>query len=238
MRTQICSNQIQFTRDGSTLVVVEPDAVAFVEIHGKACRRVALSGAQTVAAFADQVWVATRNGVLARLSADGRQHDEHALPIDPDGLLIPTTIGGPAALWTGRESVMLLDDLGSLVIIPGQFGAAVPISGRRFVQYAGPRLILPAGTTVTLANAAQIVGGTVIFDGTSLALVTEHPHGRDIVVLALASGRTLRRVALPPGMVRIAARRGLAVVCDAVRRLAVIDLRFARHLGAVVTTIM
>jgi hypothetical protein len=74
-----------------------------------------------------------------------------------------------------------------------------------------------------------------VFDGASLALVAEHPRGRDIVVLALASGRILQTIALPPGTVRIAARRGLAVVHDAARRLAVVDLRFARHLGAVVT---
>jgi hypothetical protein len=96
-------------------------------------------------------------------------------------------------------------------------------------------LTLPAGTAVTLASGAQIAGGSVVFEGTSLALVAEHPRGRDIIVLALASGRILQTLALPPGTVRIAARRGLAVVHDAARRLAIIDLRFARHLGAVVT---
>jgi len=235
MRTQVHSSQLQFTRDGSTLVVAEPDGVTFVELRGDSRRRVAISGVQAVAAFVDQVWVATRTGALVRLGTDGRQLDEHVLPIDPDGVLIPTTIGGPAALWTGRESVMLLDDLGSLAVIPGQFDATIPITGRRFARYGGPRLTLAAGTSVTLASAARIVGGSVMFDGASLALVTEHPRGRDIVILALASGRVLQTVALPPGTVRIAARRGLAVVHDAARRLAIIDLRFARHLGAVVT---
>ncbi|HEX7838660.1 MAG TPA: hypothetical protein VF469_14390 [Kofleriaceae bacterium] len=235
MRTWGHSSQLQFTRDGKTLVVAEPDGVAFVEPRGDGRRWIAISGVQAVAAFADQVWVATRTGVLIRLGTDGRQLDDHAIPIDPDGLLIPATIGGPAALWTGREAAMLLDDLGSLAIVPGDLDAAIPIAGRRFARYVGPRLTLPAGTTVTLAGAVQIAGGSVIFDGASLALVAEHPRGRDLVVVALASGRALQTVALPPGMVRIAARRGLAVVHDAARRLALLDLRFGRHLGAVVS---
>jgi len=213
MRARVQSSQLQFTRDGKTLVVVERNGVTFVELRGDVRRRIAISGVQAVAAFADQVWVATRAGVLIRLGTDGRQIDEHVLPIDPDGLLIPTKIGIPAALWIGRESVMLLDDLGSLAVIPGQFDTAIPITGRRFARYGGPRLTLPAGTAVTLASAAQIVGGCVVFDGASLALVTEHPRGREIVVLALASGRPLQTVVLPPGLVRIAARRGTIQRC-------------------------
>jgi len=235
LKSLVHSSQLQFTRDGRTLVVADFDGVTFVELRADGRRQIEISGVQAIAAFADQVWVGTRTGVLIRFGTNGRQLDEHALPIDPDGLLLPTTIGGAAALWAGRESAMLLDDLGSFAIVPVHFDAAIPIAGRRFAHYAGPRLTLPAGTAVMLPSAAQIAGGSVIFDGTSLALVAEHPRGRDIVVLALTSGRVLQTVALPPGTIRIAARRGLAVVQDAARRLAIIDLRFARHLGAVVT---
>jgi len=232
--TQVHSSQLQFTPDGRTLVVAERDGVSFVELHGHGRRRIAISEVQAIAAFAAQFWVATRTGVLHRLGADGRQLDEHPLPIDPEGALIPTTMGGPSALWTGRESVMLVDDLGRFSCLPVHVDAAIPIVGRRFVHYAGPRLTLPAGTPVTLASGAQVAGGCVILDGTSLAVVAEHPHGRSVVVLVLASGSALRTVAVPPGMIRIAARRGLAVVQDAARRLVLVDLRFGRHLGMVV----
>jgi hypothetical protein len=231
----IHSSQVQFTRDGRTLVLAEPDAVTLVELRGDGCRRIPISGVQAVAAFADQVWVATRTGVLIRLARDGRQLDEHALPVDPDGVLIPTTIGGPSALWAARESVMLVDDLGSLAIIPSHIDAGIPVAGRRFAHYAGLRLTLPTGRSTTLALGLRITGGSLLFEGTSIAMIAEHARGRDIVVLALASGCPLQTVGLPPGTVRIAARRGLAVVHDAARRLAVIDLRSARHLGAVVT---
>ncbi|HWU90319.1 MAG TPA: hypothetical protein VN253_23805, partial [Kofleriaceae bacterium] len=222
MRTPVHSSQLQFTRDGSTLVTVESDALTLIELRGDISRRIDIPGIQSVAAFSDQVWVATRIGALRRLDIDGRQIDEHALPIDPDGELLATTIGPPAALWTGREPVMLVDDLGSLASRPGQLDAAIPIAGRRCAHYAGPRLVLPAGTAVMLDGAAQIAGGSMVFDGTSLALIAGHPHGRNIVVLALASGRILQTIALPPGTVRIAARRGLAIVQDTARLLAVI----------------
>ncbi|HEY6177777.1 MAG TPA: hypothetical protein VIX73_25150, partial [Kofleriaceae bacterium] len=206
MKGRVHSTQLQFTRDGAALIVAEPDGVSLVARAGDRRWHVALAGVQAIAAFADQVWAATRTGTLVRLGLDGRRHDEHAIPIAADGALIPTAIGGAAALWTGGESAGLFDDLGRFSVVAGQFHAAIPISGRRFARYAGPRLTLPAGTEVDLARAAQIVGGSAILDGTSLALVVEHPGGRDIVVVALASGRTLGTVALPPGTVRIAAR--------------------------------
>jgi hypothetical protein len=233
MMVPVHSSQLQFTRDGGTLVVAGPDGVALLDAGGDGQRRVAVAGVHAVAAFADQVWVTTRAGRLIRLGLDGRRLDDHALPHDPDGCLIPAMIGGPAALWAAREPALLLDDLGSLAVTAGPSDAAIPIAGRRFARHAGSRLSLPAGTTVMLPGATKIVGGCVIFDGTSLALVTEQPRGHDIVIVALASGRTRQTVALPPGPIRIAARRGLAVVQDAVRRLSVLDLRFARRLGAV-----
>jgi hypothetical protein len=233
--TPVHSSQLQFTRDGRTLVVAERDGVSFVELHGDGRRRIAISEVQAIAAFADQVWVATRTGALHRLGADGRPLDEHALPIDPDGALIPTTMGGPSALWTGRELMMLVDDLGRFTFLPVHVDAAIPIVGRRLVHYVGPRLTLPAGTAVTLASGAQVAGGCVILDGASLAVIAEHRHGRSIVVLVLASGSELRTVPIPPGTVRIAARRGLAVVHEAARRLVIVDLRFGRQLGVVAT---
>lgn len=233
MRTMFHSSQVQFTRDGHTLVVAEPDAVTLVELRDDSRRRIAIPGVQAVAAFADQIWVATRAGALIRLARDGHRLDEHALPADPEGVLIPTTIDGPSALWAARESVLLVDDLGSLAIIPSHIDAGIPIARRRFAHYAGPCLTLPTGRSTTLRSGHRITGGCVLGEGTSIALIAEHDRGRDLAVLALPSGCQLQTVSLPPGPVRIAARRGLAVVHAAARRLAVIDLRAACPLGAV-----
>ncbi|HSK04352.1 MAG TPA: hypothetical protein VK932_24025, partial [Kofleriaceae bacterium] len=235
MRTLVHSSRLQLTRDGRTLIAADPDAVTLVELRGDGRRRIPIPGVQAIAAFADQVWVATRRGALIRLAGDGRRLDEHPLPSDPEAVLIPATIGAPAALWSAREALMLADDLGSLASVPTHVDAAIPISGRRFAHFAGLRLTLPAGPPVTLEVGHRLAGGGLVFEGTSLALIAEHTGGRAAVVLALASGRVLRTIPLPPGEVRFAARRGLAVVQDAARRFAVIDLRFGRHIGAVVT---
>lgn len=228
------SSRLQFTRDAALLAVAGTDEVVLVEPRGRIRRRIPVPDVQAIAAFADQIWVATGRGILQRFATDGRRLDEQALPIGSCGTLVPTTIGGPAALWTGHEPMMLLDDLGLLVRARVSTDAAIPIAGRRVAHHAGPRLTLPAGTVVALADGAQVAGGSVILDGTSLAVVAEHPRGRDVVVLALASGRVIQRIALPPGMVRVAARRGLAVVHDANHRLTLLDLRFARAVGSVV----
>jgi len=235
MKTTIQSSQIQFSRDGRTVVIAEPDAVTLLEVHGEGRRRIEISAVQAVAACADQMWVATRAGVLIRLAIDGRRLDEHQISPDLEGQLLPATIGGPAALWIGRESFALVDDLGALAVIPHEVDGAIPVAGRRFARYAGPRLTLPAGRLSALSDGARIAGGSVVFDGTALALIAERSHGRDVVVVALASGTVLQTVPLASGLVRIAARRGLVVVHDAARRLALTDLRFGRHLGAVQT---
>jgi hypothetical protein len=216
------------------LVAAEPGGISVIELRRTDRRQIAIPSVQAVAAFADQLWIATRTGLLIRLGIDGRQLDEHTLPPDPEACLVPTTIGGAAALWTAREPFLLIDDLGSLVATSCDADTMIPIAGRRAARCGGPRVTLPAGTEVTLANTVQISGGSVILDGTSLALVADYPWERHAAVLALASGRTLRTMALPPGTIRIAARRGLAVIQDALRRFTVVDLRFARHLGVVI----
>jgi len=231
----VYSSQVQFTRDGRTLVVAGPDSITLVDVRGDGRRRIAIPGVQAVAAFADQVWVATRAGALIRLAPDGRRLDEHAIPVDPDGVLIPTTIGGPSALWAARESVMLVDDLGALAIVPSHRDAGIQVAGRRFAHYAGQRLTFPTGLSTTLAPGHRITGGGVVLDGTSIALIVEHDRGRDLAVLALPGGRLVQTIGLPPGTIRIAAGRGLAIVHDTARQLAVIDLRHARHLGTIVT---
>lgn len=75
MRTLIHSSRLQFTRDGRTLIVAEPDAVTLVELRDDTRRQIAIPGVQAVAAFADQVWVATQAGAVIRLARDGRQLD-------------------------------------------------------------------------------------------------------------------------------------------------------------------
>ncbi len=225
---------LQFARDGRTLVVGEADAVTIVELRGDLRRRVSIPGVQSIAIFADRIWVATATGALVRMTLQGRILDEQSLSIDADAALVPATIGAPAALWTAREPVLLFDDLGALGSIGVEADAMIPVVGRRYVRCAGARFVLPAGASCVLPNASRIVGGSVVFDGASLALIVEHAQGREAIVVAVASGRVQRSVPLPAGRVWLAARRGIAIVQESARCFVAIDLRFGRQLGAVV----
>ncbi|MBX3157756.1 MAG: ATP-binding protein [Deltaproteobacteria bacterium] len=231
--TEIHSSRLQFTRDGCGVVVAESDRVVIVDVKtGRARHEVAIEGVETIAAFADQLWTATGDGALRRWTLDGQALDDGGVNLDVGGTLVPTTVGSPAALWTSDRPTLFLDDLGRLSSTPADRDA-IPVAGRRLARVAASKLILPSGTSIALEGVERILGGGAILDGTSLALVTRHTGGRDIHVVAIASGRVLQRTALPPGVLRLASRRGVAVVQNGLD-LALFDLRLGRSLGTVV----
>ena len=122
----------------------DPARAAAGDPRGDGRRRTPIAGVQRGAAFAGQVWVATRAGVLIRLGIDGRQLDEHALPIDPDGLpirrcseapRIARVVGDTAEVWGPTQSptitqVFVADALGigvddvqvNVTLLGGAFG--------------------------------------------------------------------------------------------------------------------
>ncbi|MBX3162424.1 MAG: hypothetical protein KF773_41045, partial [Deltaproteobacteria bacterium] len=228
----IHASRLQFTRDGRGLVVAEPDRIVVVDLARDVRRELAIHGVRSLAAFADQLWAATAAGALHRWSLDGQPLDDAPIALGGEGALVPATVGGAAALWTGARPAMWLDDLGRLTSVAADDGA-IPIAGRRCARAAGARLTLPAGHTATLDGVERILGGCAIFEGTCLALVARHAGAHEVRVVAVASGRQLQAIALPPGEVRIAPRRGVAVVRSG-RDLALVDLRLGRPLGTVV----
>ncbi|MBA3397181.1 MAG: hypothetical protein H0T89_31420, partial [Deltaproteobacteria bacterium] len=234
MRTILGSSLLQFTRDGRHLVLAEPDALVIEAVDGTPRRRVELSAIQSIAAFTDQVWVATRAGTLVRLTLDGRTIGEHALQGDVAATLIPTTVGAPAAMWTTSQPTIIVDDLGALAFLDVDADAVVPVAGRRYVRAVGARVTLPTGAICTLVNGARIASACVLFDGTSLLALADHQGRRTAMLIALSSGRIQQTLMLPSEPLAIAARRGLAVLRQAPDRLELIDLRFGRSLGVVV----
>ena len=226
--------QVQFTRDGQTLVLGEAEAFTLIALRGEQRRRVEVTGIQAIATFADQLWVATRTGALLRFALDGRQLDESSIPTDPSATLVATTVGGAVALWTAATPMLLIDDLGSLTVTPVDHDVALPIAGRRIVRRSANQLTLPGGIAVSVPHGAKLGACAVLFEGTALGLVTEQARRRDLAVITLASGRIQKALVLPSGLLRIASRRGLAVVLEAPRRIAIFDLWFGRHLGHVI----
>ncbi|MDQ3341593.1 MAG: hypothetical protein M4D80_41100, partial [Myxococcota bacterium] len=137
MRTNAGSSPLQFTRDGRHVIVADTDAIAIERVDGTCRKRVELAGIQAIAAFTDQVWVATRAGALVRIAIDGRIIGEHALASDAGAVLVPTLVGPPAALWTASSPAMIVDDLGTLTFLATEADAIVPVAGRRYVRAFG-----------------------------------------------------------------------------------------------------
>lgn len=75
MTVAVHSSRLQFTRDGGTLVVADPDGVALLGAGGDDQRRVAVAGVHAVAAFADQVC---------------RKRDANGVAADADPILATT----------------------------------------------------------------------------------------------------------------------------------------------------
>ena len=223
---------LQFTRDGKTLVVGDSGAITLVDLRGDQRHRIPVTGVQSIAAFTDQVWVATRAGVLLRLALDGRTLGEHSLPVDLGGRLLPAPVGPPAALFTGGDApVLLVDDLGTLTTIAVERDALAPVAGRRYLRGGRDRIGLPSGASCTLPQGSRLTGATVLFDGSAVVAIVERSERREALVIALSSGRAMQTSVLPPGSITIAARRGIAVVREAADRIAVVDLRFGKSLG-------
>lgn len=232
MQTRPAEGLLQFTRDGRTLIVGEVDALTIIDLYRDARRRIEIGAPiRSIAAFADQLWIATEDLALFRMTIDGRIVGEHELPHDPDARLIASTIGPAAALWTARTPSLVVDDLGTLAFLDVDVDAITPVSGRRYVRATGSRMTLPSGATCTIASGERISSAHVLFDGTLVVAITEHAQA---VLVSLSSGRTQQVLDLRDEPIAIAARRGIAVVRQLPKQLALVDLRFGRSLGTIV----
>jgi AAA+ superfamily predicted ATPase len=217
--------RLQFTRDARRLFGVDGDGITTIERRG-ARQHLAIPGAEAIAAFSDQLWT-IRDAQLERWTLDGRLLDATSV-LDGAGALTPTLVGPAAATW-GKH--LWVDDLGSLRQIAIE-DDVLPFIGRRTVTLArqrGTAIARLGAATWTLPPAAHVVAVAALFDGAGVALVVERGDLREAWI-GTPGGVVHHRIELPVGELRIAARRGLAVVCDG-DRITSIDLRFGRVLG-------
>jgi hypothetical protein len=227
---------VAFARDGRTLISVEADAVTVADPRGRVAVRIPAVRPLAAVGFADGVWIARgATPVLARHALDGRAQGEQALPISDGATLIAAPVGAPAAVWTGAPPLAVIAEPAGLARLAGPAGAdvAIPLTGRRWVTASGARVTAPSGLSCELAAGARIADGAVVLDGTAAVFAVERPGGRELAVVGLSSGRLQLQRAIPPGMLRAAARRGLVTLLVEPRRFAVIDLRSGRVLGEV-----
>jgi hypothetical protein len=234
--TTLLGSSLVFDRAGQRLVAVDSDAIAVVELRASSSTtRLAIRDARAAAAFADQLWVATRDDELARLDYNGRLLGPvRALPFAPRAVLHPAPWGAAAAVWSSSPALALVDDFGQLVDTEvADVDVALPLTGRRLVTARGARLTLPSGLATVLAPGTTVLGGAAMADGKLITLLVGHGNSRLLVAVSLGTGQIAQRCAIPLATVRIATRRNLAIVQLDGRTLSVIDMRAGRELGVV-----
>src|SRR6185503_8023288 len=234
--TTLLGSALVFDRPGQRLVAVDPDAIAVVELYPAGqTTRLAIRDARAVAAFADQLWVATHRDELARMDYTGRLlAPVRSLPFAARAVLHPAPWGAAAAVWSSTPALALLDDFGQLVDTEiADVDLALPLTGRRFVTARGARLALPSGLVIVLAPGTTVLGGAAAADGKLLTLLVGLGGSRQLIGIALGTGQIAQRCAIPSATVRLATRRGLAIVQLDRRTLSAFDVRAGRELGVV-----
>jgi hypothetical protein len=219
-------------------VVAGPDHLLVVETGAATVSRIDLPRVLDVAMLGGELWVAA--GLPPRLH---RIRLAGATPAGPPlalwgdlGVLRPTAVGKPAALWTASPAATVSID-GSVIPVPGEWDAVFPVTASRWVACRRDRIALRDPTTERWSIAcalggARIVDGAVLFDGRSAALAVAHAGVlTQLIVIGLHDGTIQHRVTLTGiGLVRFAPARGLALFCSGPRTLVIFDLRFGRVL--------
>ena len=232
----LLGGSLVFERAGQALIAMDPDAISVVELGaGGRTTRIPIRDARAVAAFADQLWVATHDDQLVRMDHAGRPlAPPCALPFSGRAMLQPAPCGPPAAVWSSHPAVALIDDFGQLVAteLPA-VDLALPLTGRRFVTARGAKLTLPSGLVTALPPNTTVLGGAVMADGKSVALLVGQGGGRQLFVVSLGTGQITQRCAVRSPTLRIATRRSHVIVQLEPRVLWALDLHAGRELGAI-----
>jgi hypothetical protein len=234
--TTLLGSSLVFERAGRALVAIDPDAISVVELGAAGhTRRIPIPRARAVAAFADQLWIASHDDQLVRVDHAGRPlAAPSALPFSGCAALQPAPCGPPAAIWSSRPALALIDDFGQLVATElAAVDLALPLTGRRLVTARGARLTLPSGLVTPLPPNTTVLGGTVMADGKTVTLLVSHAGGRQLLVVSLGTGQIVQRCTVRSPTLRIATRGSHVVVQLEPRVLTALDLHAGREVGAI-----
>lgn len=175
--TTLLGNSLVFDGTGQTLIAVDPDAISVIELGaGGQTTRLPIRYAHTVAAFADQLWIAI--------------HDDQLAPCGP-----------AAAVWSSNPALALIADFGQLAVTEiAEVDLPPPLTGRRgrrFITTRGAKLTLPSGLATKLPPNTTVLAGAVMADGKSVTLLVAHAGSRQLVTVLLGTGQTMQRCAAP-----------------------------------------
>ena len=228
---------LSFSRDGHTLVATTDDAVTLTDLRTGQGQIVAIPSVAPIAAvgFADQVWIAAgvRPALTRHTLGGALLGPPIELPHGPAGL-VAAVAGAPAAVWTAAQPTAFIEDGDTIqrFSCPVASEIAIPLTGRRWVTIQGTRVVAPSGLSCELPLGTRVRSAAITLDGTALAIVTQRGTGGELVLVGLTNGKLAWRMPMAaPQLVRVAARRGLAIALVEPRRFAVIDLRGGRLLG-------
>jgi hypothetical protein len=229
----VTGTTLGFDRAGRSLLAVDPDAIAVVELGTARTVRLPCADARAAIAFDDQVWIATRDDQLVRTDRGGRQLGEPlALTFAPRALFVPSSVGTAAAVWAASPALSIVDDFGCPASTEiHDVDLAIPITGRRVLVARGAKLGLPSGVTAQLAPNTVVLGGVVMADAKNATLLTVREGSRQLVVFSLGTAQVVQRCPSTSGTVRVAARGYIAVAQNDERSLVALDLRSGRELG-------
>ena len=226
------------------LIVIESDGVRVVSLQGAPSSTwIPVAAVHAATAFEDQVWIVAGTPVqLHRFSLDGTRVED-ASPIE---LSAPTPRSGlvrlanqRAAVWYGHSLQWLQASPNGAITVhdlahgPGRPDLALPITDTRTLFAHRDRVALRDGTgtrwTTMPSPGTRFTDGVVTHDGKSAALVGEVGNRHVLVLISLRDGMLQHRISLTDvRAVRLASRRGVALVLSGQRRMVFVDLRFGR----------
>lgn len=220
------SSRLAFVRDVGCLVVRQGESIVWHATTGES-RHVAVPGLRAMAAFGDQIWTLGKSG-LERWNMGGRSLGP-GVPTAAHDALVPA-FAGPAAAACGQR--LWLGDGASVREIPLADGA-MPFVGLRAVtseRHRGGKVVRLGSVAWVLPAAASLVGAAALFDGSSVVLFVQRPDRVEAWV-STVSGEMLHQIRMPEGRLRVAARRGIALVQTPDGKFVAFDLRYGRELG-------
>jgi hypothetical protein len=190
-----------------------------------------------------EVWAAVREdrssrSWLVRRRLDGTPLAERLALPSATGQLITSPQAG-SVVWNSDPSLLVTaaGDAPPLTLEPG-LDAVVPLGGSRFIVARGASVVMRSKgvdrwTSNIVAPTTRVTDGTMLFDGSSVALLASgQARPATMIVMALRGGVVQRRFNLTDvTRVRFAALRGQALLVVDDRRLILVDLRFARTIG-------
>ncbi len=226
----LTSPTLAFDRDGRRLIAVDADAIAVVDLARSETVRIEQPAVRAAIGFADQIWIASHDDRLLRFTPAGAPLGEPVvLPFAAPAMFVTAPCGPAAALWGdlalhGEGTQLVRTELPDAEL-------ALPLTHRRHIVVRGGRLVMPSGVAAPIGQS--VTGGAVLADGASAVLVLGGGAARQLALVTIGTGQVVARAAIPAGALRLATRRGIALVLVDPVTLIAIEVRTGRELGTV-----